>query len=231
MNRREIRAVFFDAVGTLLWPEPPAADIYAAVGRRYGSRWSPAEVATRFAAAWRREEDHDRAAGWRTDEARERQRWQRIVAAVLDDTADPAACFEELYDHFRQPQAWRCDPDAAATLAELAARGLRLGLASNNDARLHGVVTGLPQLTGLGPRLVSSEIGWRKPAPAFFAAVARAAGLPPGQILYVGDDPECDHAAARAAGLQAVLLDRRASGYAPGDGCAVRLADILRWLK
>ena len=39
----DARAVFFDAVGTLLHPDPSAAEVYAGVGRRYGSRLSVSE--------------------------------------------------------------------------------------------------------------------------------------------------------------------------------------------
>ena len=34
MDLTGVRAVAFDAVGTLIYPEPPVAQVYAAVGRR-----------------------------------------------------------------------------------------------------------------------------------------------------------------------------------------------------
>ncbi len=55
-----IRAVFFDAVGTLIHPEPSAAKVYGEIGRRFGSRYSAAAIATRFVAAFRKQEDFDR---------------------------------------------------------------------------------------------------------------------------------------------------------------------------
>src|SRR5262249_58022794 len=88
----EIRAACVAAVGTLIHPEPAAAAVYAEPGRRFGSRLDDAAVAARFAAAFRAEEDADRATGLRTDEDRERRRWRRIVARVLDDVADGEAC-------------------------------------------------------------------------------------------------------------------------------------------
>ncbi|ROT28082.1 HAD family hydrolase [Micromonospora sp. HM5-17] len=48
----------------------------------------------------------------------------------------------------------------------------------------------------------------KKPAPAFFAAVAAAAGAPPASIVYVGDSPEHDVRAPQAAGLRSVWLNR-----------------------
>src|SRR5437660_307919 len=83
------KAVFFDAVGTLIHPRPAAAIVYAQVAGRFGSRRMPEEIAARFRSALGRQEDIDRRHTWRTDEARERQRWLAIVGEVLDDVSDP----------------------------------------------------------------------------------------------------------------------------------------------
>jgi putative hydrolase of the HAD superfamily len=203
------RAVFFDAVGTLIHPEPTAADVYAHVGRRFGSRLAAPDIAARFARAFARHEEADRRDRLRTSEEREVRRWREIVAEVLDDVTDPARCFVELYQHFARPEAWRCEPEVAGVLDELARRGLALGLASNYDYRLRSVLAGRPELHAARHVVISSEVGWRKPAPEFFAAVCRVAGLPAGRILFVGDDRHNDYDGARAAGLRAVLLDPR----------------------
>src|SRR5438105_15865688 len=115
--RPQIRSLVFDAVGTVIHPEPPAPLVYAEVGRRHGSRLTAKAIAPRFAAAFVREEVRDHAQGLQTSEAREVERWQRIVAEVLDDVADRESCFTELFEHFSQPEAWRCAADAAETLA------------------------------------------------------------------------------------------------------------------
>lgn len=203
----DIRAVVFDAVGTLIHPDPPAAEVYAAAGQRFGSRHDSATIRARFRAAFAHEEAADRTAGHRTDGAREVRRWRAIVAAVLDDVADVDGCFRELFDHFARPAAWRCDSADVALLAELARRGLTLGVASNFDRRLHAVFDGLPGLAPVRVRVISAEVGWRKPAAEFFAAVVRAADCEPGEVLFVGDDFANDYEGATAAGLRAVLLD------------------------
>jgi len=205
--------VFFDAVGTLLHPEPPATVVYATVGRRFDSRLDEAVIAQRFRAAFHWQEQADYAAGLRTSEEREWMRWKVIVAEVLDDVPDPAACFAELHAHFARPDAWRCEAHTSHVLEALAGRGHRLGIASNSDARLRPVVEGLSDLRRVRELVISSEIGWRKPAPAFFAQMCRQAGSLPGQIAYIGDDENNDYEGGRAFGLQVVLLDptRRAT--------------------
>jgi putative hydrolase of the HAD superfamily len=200
-------AVIFDAIGTLLHPEPPAAVVYAQVGRRFGSRLTAADVGPRFARAFARQEQIDQEQGLRTSEDREARRWRAIVAEVLDDVSDAEACFQHLYQHFAQPQAWRCEAETAAVLDGLAGHGLLLGLASNYDSRLRTVVRGRPELRSARHLIISSEVGWRKPAPQFFEAVCRVVGLPAGRILFVGDDRVNDYEGALAAGLQAVLYD------------------------
>src|SRR5262249_5574805 len=155
------------AVGTLIHPDPPAQLVYSQVGRRFGSRLPAAAIEQRFAAAFQREEALDRQQGLRTSEERERDRWRRIVAAVLDDVADGESCFRELYRHFSCPGAWRVEAGAVGVVEELARRGHTLGLASNYDHRLRSVVAGLPALRGLHHLVISSEVGWRKPAPQF----------------------------------------------------------------
>ncbi|MFM8274267.1 MAG: HAD-IA family hydrolase [Gemmata sp.] len=203
-----VRAVFFDAVGTLLFPEPAAPAAYAAVARRHGLDLSAEAVRERFAAAYRREEAADIALQWATSEGRERDRWRAVVAEVLAGVPDVAACFDHLFHHFAQPHAWRVHPDAAGLLPALRARGLVLGMGSNYDARLGSVLAGFPELAPLAGRvLISSQVGVRKPGAAFFRAVADAAGCAPGEVLFVGDDRENDYLGATAAGLRAVLFD------------------------
>jgi putative hydrolase of the HAD superfamily len=202
-----VRAIFFDAVGTLIYPDPPASVVYEAAGRAHGSRLGVAEIAARFRAAFRREEDEDLRDGLGTSEEREERRWRQIVAAVLDDVADPEGCFQELFAHFARPEAWRCVVGAGEVLAELARRGYALGLASNYDRRLRTVAAGLAQLRAVRHLVISSEVGWRKPAGEFFAAVCRAAGLPPDRVALVGDDVGNDFDGARAARLRVVLFD------------------------
>jgi putative hydrolase of the HAD superfamily len=201
------RAVFFDAVGTLLHPEPPAGATYAAVGRRFGSRQSADAIAARFRMAFSRQEEHDRLAQYRTSEPRELARWCAIVAEVLDDVTDPESCFAELYRHFAGSQVWRVEPGAETVLRELASRGLVVGLASNFDHRLRGVVAGLPELCWVPHLVISSEVGWRKPATPFFEATCQTARMPPEAVLFVGDDPVNDHDGAGAAGLASLLFD------------------------
>src|SRR5439155_21021759 len=117
----DIRAVFFDAVGTLIFPEPGATVVYADVARRHGLELSARVIRDRFLAAYRTEEAADRLAGWVTSEPREIARWRRIVGESLPGVPDP--CFRELFDHFAQPSAWTVNADAPVVFAALQEHG------------------------------------------------------------------------------------------------------------
>jgi putative hydrolase of the HAD superfamily len=201
-----VKAIFFDAVGTLLFPAVPVAQTYAEVGRRFGSRLSISDIEPGFRAAFVREDLMDRQMEWRTDERREFRRWRDIVTATLNDAQTPFRCFEELYKHYGRPQAWRLATHTGAVLGELASRGLLIGMASNYDQRLRTVAAGFEELVPVRRLVISSEVGYRKPAPAFFEAVGKAAGCGPADIVHVGDDMANDYDAAEAAGLHAVLV-------------------------
>jgi putative hydrolase of the HAD superfamily len=114
--------------------------------------------------------------------------------------------------------------DVEETLDALRARGLSVALASNFDARLHAVCAGHPALASVEVRVISSEVGWKKPSPQFFRALVERCAVRPEQILMIGDDRENDVDAARAAGLKAVHLDRSGRG---GDGSLTCLEELL----
>jgi putative hydrolase of the HAD superfamily len=204
---KDIRAVVFDAVGTLIYPEPAVASVYADIGRKYGCAVTSDVVRERFTTAFRRQDALDQQNELRTSEARERERWQAIVAEVLSDAGDPEACFEELFAHFSHPQHWRMLGGAVTALADLQERGLKFALASNFDTRLRLIASGLPALAPIEHLIISSEVGWRKPAMPFFDAVCRAVGEAPERILFVGDDPMNDYQGADLAGMRSVQFD------------------------
>ncbi len=230
MLQAGVKAVVFDAVGTLIHPDPPAPLVYWHTGRRHGSQLTVQEIGARFLAAFKHEEDRDYASGLRTSEDRELGRWQSIVAHVLDDVTDPDACFRELFEHFSRPQAWRLESGAERLIAELAARGYRPGMASNYDQRLRLVAAGISELEPIDRIIISSEVGWRKPAAEFFIAACRELGLQPEQVLYVGDDPHNDYQGARAVGLQTILFDARNQDEEPGIIRVTTLPELLRGL-
>ncbi|MFM7152325.1 MAG: HAD-IA family hydrolase [Gemmataceae bacterium] len=222
-----VRAVLFDAVGTIMFPNPPVEVVYASYGQRHGSRRTEAEVKERFARIFAAEEERDRETGHSSSESREWQRWSSIVRFVLDDLELPERCFQEIHTHFGRPESWRAAKDIARVLGEIQSRGLILGVASNFDHRLDQVVAGMPELASLDKVYISSVLGWKKPAPEFFDSICRDLNLAPREILFIGDDPRNDFEGATRFGMSALLLDPAGRQDLPADQRLVSLADLL----
>jgi putative hydrolase of the HAD superfamily len=55
----------------------------------------------------------------------------------------------------------------------------------------------------------SARVGYEKPHPEIFRHALQEAGVGPEEALHVGDHLDADVAGAQAAGLSAVLIDRR----------------------
>jgi putative hydrolase of the HAD superfamily len=205
-----IEGIVFDAVGTLIDPDPPVAEVYAAAARRQGVELEPGLVRSRFYRSFQSDEVDEVRGPLATDELNELRRWRRIVAGALPELPDPERAFAELWEHFSRPGSWTLFPDVAPALEAIGAAGLPVRIGSNFDARLRSVVAGLPELAQVvGPLIISSEVGYRKPHPAFFEAVRASFGLPAERIVCIGDDLDNDVRGALGSGLRGVLLDRK----------------------
>jgi len=203
------RAILFDAIGTLMRPEPSVAGAYTSVAARHGIHLDQADVELRFRKAFARQDTIDRVErDNRTDQQRERLRWRGIVDEVFGVVPQTEAIFADLWDHFADANNWRLFDDVADVWRRLTDAGVTLGIASNFDDRLAPVCQRLRPLDGCSNLFVSSQVGWRKPGRGFFAAIETALALSPAELMLVGDDLTNDFQAAQAAGWQAILLDR-----------------------
>lgn len=228
LHRASIRCIAFDTVGTLLYADPPVPEVYAEVGKRFGSQKKEREIAESFPRCFEAAEAASHAEGLRTNESYERRWWRAIVAEVLDDVRDLDGCFSALFEHFGCPESWRCYDDVPHALDRLRDTGYSLALTSNFDARLYRLREGIEPLRHLSPVIVSTEVGYRKPHGAFFASISDRANLPASEVLYVGDHLKNDHVGAKNAGLKSVWLRRdglQAEGETVGD-----LITLARWL-
>ncbi|MFB7174135.1 HAD family hydrolase [Streptomyces sp. NPDC056254] len=138
--------------------------------------------------------------GQRQDRVREFLDEPRMTAAEAD------AWFDSYVEHYKA--AWTVFPDVVPALDALAA-DYRHGVLSNSSTANQD-----PKLRHLGLRerfevlVCAVELGVSKPEAKAFLAACDALGLPPGEVAYVGDQPEIDARGARDAGLLAVWIDR-----------------------
>lgn len=198
----DIQAITFDVGGTLIEPWPSVGQVYATVAEEHGvGDLSPDELNERFVSAWRKLGGH----------AESKEDWASIVDATFAGLAsfpNPASFFESLYERFAEPRSWRVFEDVLPTLEALRVRGVRLGILSNWDDRLRPLLSRLGLAEPFEAVVISCEVRYRKPEPEIFQHAAQALSLPIGAVLHVGDSEEQDAVAARAAGMNAVGIDR-----------------------
>jgi putative hydrolase of the HAD superfamily len=212
LAKPNVKVIAFDAVGTLIYAEPSVTVAYCRILNDLSGRVVDEAIVRKVLGI--RLAERSRHNDLRTNEASERQVWYDLIAELVPDADRVDACFNALYDHFGVASNWRCYDDVAATLNGLKSAGLQLVLASNFDERLNAVCAGLRELSEISRVIISSEIGWRKPAPEFFDMVCQQTSCRPDQILFVGDDLLNDIHGAKQAGMATAWIDRK--GQPPG---------------
>ncbi len=232
----KVKAVSFDAGNTLIYPDPPVGEVYARALRRAGIPADGAEVERQFLEAWgrlRRQREPGRPAyGSGQSEAMD---WWRLVVRESFRPFGPVEGFEDvflsLWDHFASGSAWHVYDDVWPTFDALRRLGVRMGLISNWDVRLEGLLLDLGLAQHMDWTVISCTAGSEKPHAAIFQEALRRCDLPPGQLAHVGDSYEEDVLGALGAGLRAVWLRRDEAEAGPADVPIVRrlteLPDLL----
>ncbi|AEE46794.1 HAD family hydrolase [Cellulomonas fimi] len=209
---RLVDGVLFDIDDTLVDTRGAFAVALADVARR----WLPDVTPDR---------DHELVTTWRADvgghyarytrgevdyhaqrRARANELHARYGGPALDE--DGYRAWSEVFDDgFRG--AWAAHVDVEAVVDDLLAAGLAVGALSNASVALQtdklrrvGLVDRVPMLVGV------DTLGFGKPDPRVFVEACRLLGTSPARTAYVGDELDVDAAAARAAGLVGVWLDR-----------------------
>jgi HAD superfamily hydrolase (TIGR01549 family) len=115
-------------------------------------------------------------------------------------------------------------PDARACLRALRTNGYRVGIAGNQPIEAERAIAEM----NLDVDFIASSagLGVEKPAPQFFAGIAKLVGAPPVEIAYVGDRIDNDVLPARNAGMVSVFLERGPWGRIHAKRDDARLADI-----
>jgi putative hydrolase of the HAD superfamily len=163
-------------------------------------------------ATWRRALDEswaERATGALGDQPATFRELARRHGVLPDDQALAAACAAR---RTAQDELFVFRPDALAVLADIRARGLKVGVLSDCTVELAEAWPLLPVARLVDARVLSCEAGRRKPDPVLFATIAGQLGVAPRHCLYLGDGGGRELSGASAAGMHAVML-RAADWY------------------
>lgn len=206
-----IKAIFFDAAGTLFYLTKTVGDHYALVGHEIGLKLDPKKLDDAFYTAWSQMPQRPPIA--RPREKDDKGWWREVVDRVLDRLAptlsefDRDNFFEVVYEHFAEAGVWELYPEVPGVLAKLRPR-FQLAVISNFDGRLRFILQRLGISKYFAHTFISSELGADKPDVEIYRRALKVMHLNANEVLHVGDDPERDWEAASAAGLSVFRLDR-----------------------
>ncbi|KRA54550.1 HAD family hydrolase [Pseudoxanthomonas sp. Root65] len=197
-----VRAITLDLDDTL-WPFAPIGARIERVLDDWLRQHSPATAAMFPVERMRAVRDDVFAAHPQYKHDLSRLRRMTLEHALRESGAD-MALLEPAYETFHAARNQvEYYPDALDALQRIAAR-LPVAAVTNGNADL--------QRIGLGHLFVhqvhSREHGVAKPEPALFHVACDLLGVPPGDVLHVGDHIEMDIVGAANAGLRSCWINR-----------------------
>ena len=192
----QTKAIFLDALGTLVELEPPWVGLRAALGDGIPD--------DRLVAAVRAEMAYYKAHSHEGRDAESLADLRRRCAELLSRELGIEVDVGTLVDSIR----FTPYPDAVPALEGLRERGLKLVCVSNWDCSLGAVLERCGLAAHLDGAVSSAEARAQKPEPAIFEAALVFAGVDALDVVHVGDTREEDIVGAEAAGIRALLLDR-----------------------
>lgn len=225
-------AVFFDVGNTLLYAYPSVGHVCEEILRASGRLHALDEIEGALPLVDAYYEDRYRTDDtfWTSDE-RAADVWTGMYVllcrrlGIPDEEAAPLA--RAVYDAFGEAARWKAYPDVAPAFERLRSRGVRVGIISNWDTRLEGILHGLGLGGSIDTIVSSAVVGLHKPDPRIFELACERLGVAPQRCAHVGDHLYADVLGARAVGMRPVLIDRHHTGLtAEGVTCVETLDDL-----
>ncbi|MEG5139443.1 MULTISPECIES: HAD-IA family hydrolase [unclassified Microcoleus] len=131
------------------------------------------------------------------------------IAGVFHQFSDYPKFFAELYAHFATAEPWFVYPDVLPALNKWQQQGIELAVVSNFDSRLYPVLKALDLAKYFTSVTISTEVGAAKPQPEIFTAALQKHNCTAENVWHIGDSFKADYCGAKAAGLQAIWLNRQ----------------------
>lgn len=207
--RGPIRGVLFDATGTLFDLSESVGTVYSRMARPHGVDLP----AWRLDDAFRRITSSAPPRVFPNCPAEEvfeleKEWWRKVVRSTFlaaDSTVqfdDGAAFFASVFGYYATAAAWTLRAGTRSCLARLREMQIATGVVSNFDQRLPIIMQATNIAEFLDTVVTPARCGAEKPDAHIFRTALAEINLPPEQVVFIGDHPEKDRAAARALGMQ-----------------------------
>ena len=207
-----VRAIFFDAGNTLLYPriDDLAAEVTSLGYPASGDDFHAAEREAKRKLddwLWPKLEKHD------LPPVIDRVYWMEFLKVLFERIQVPAHRHEsmahQLMERFREIRLWsHVFPETEGVLQNLRASGYVLAVISNSVGTIEEQLGRAGLAPYFGFVLDSAVVGVEKPHPEIFKIALDRAEVPAGEAVFIGDTYATDIGGARGAGIRGVLIDR-----------------------
>lgn len=218
-----VRAIFFDAGGTLMFPDRQRtlAPLHA-----HGISFTEEQIHSAERAARRYRDASAHLPVPNVD----RQYWVTYYQTLLGETGDEALV-SELVDATQNSGNWSYVlPGTRHHLVGLK-RNYRLAVISNSDGRISKAFERVGLADCFEAIIDSGNVGHQKPSPLIFQAALNTLGVPAAESVYVGDVYSIDYLGAKSVGMQAILIDPYGTYSSNGVPCIRKLDELGIALK
>ena len=213
IDRKEYRALFFDADDTLFDYQRAETEAFAATMSNYGFEDSEGALLRIYqrhnALLWKALER-----GEISQDDLKIERFRKLLADVPGQDLDPAELSVQ-YLRNLGAQTWLIE-GAEETVSRLASRFILVlvtnGLTSVQKPRFAAT----PMVRHFSTVLISEELGVAKPDPAIFESAMDEHGLCPADVLLIGDGISSDMIAARNANMDFCWMNPAAKAVPEG---------------
>jgi HAD superfamily hydrolase (TIGR01549 family) len=221
MSSGDIRAIFFDAGNTLLYPrlEDLAQDLTA---QGYPATVEDFHAAERYGKQKLDEWLWPQIRKGEVPRTIDHYYWAEYLRALMERIKAPeqehSRLIRRVADGFRDIQMWsRVMPDTPPFLEALQSRGYFLGVISNSVGTMEEQLARVDLRRYFQAVFDSALVGVEKPHPEIFQKALASAGVHAHEAVFIGDTYATDIGGAHLAGLKGVLIDR--VGAYPNADC------------
>ncbi|MGB9718564.1 MAG: HAD family hydrolase [Thermoproteota archaeon] len=208
MFKNSIKTVSFDCGGTLYYEAEEDYVVFHRILLKLGYRFESVRVREALEDArlwWSREKA-------KTKEVWNENTWARLLGKMVSNLAiTDRVLAEQLRDYWLSEAVFKAYEDAEPALKKLKDKGFKL-ITISNVSSSRSLATYLRKtnlLEYFAILVASGDVGCEKPDPEIFRIASRLSKTPVENMLHIGDRYEEDYLGARAAGINAILIDRK----------------------
>ncbi|EMS81492.1 HAD-IA family hydrolase [Desulfotignum phosphitoxidans] len=207
---KKITTVFFDAGNTFLSPCKSVGKIYAQLAKEKGYLFSSETIDAKIPDAWDKYFHIKSDRNFKCSDEILIRDWKQFVRDVLPGNMleeDFKELFSHIYTRLGGAEFYTLAVGFEDTLHTLKKMGVHVGIISNWDSRLPGILKALNLYSLFDTTTISYEAGVEKPNTKIFKIACQRANVKPENAIIIGDSIAHDVEASESIGMTGILYN------------------------